>query len=116
LAFLPRDAAAHADDEIGVLRLQRSHPAEIVEHALLRLLAHGAGVEKNDVGVLGSVGEDEPVGIGEHVGHLVRVVLVHLAAERAGGNYLRHGMCPVAGGYPVGALNEWGANYSKARA
>ena len=87
----------------GLPRLQRAHAAEVVEHALLRLLAHRARVEEDDVGVLGAVGEREAVGGGEHVGHLVRVVLVHLAAERADVELRRHGRRPGAGGYPVGA-------------
>ena len=48
-AFLRRDAAAHPDDQIGLQRLQRAHAAQVVEHALLRLLAHRAGVEQDDV-------------------------------------------------------------------
>ena len=56
-AFLARDAAADADDEVGLAGLERAHAAEVVEHALLRLLAHRAGVEQDDVGVLGAVGE-----------------------------------------------------------
>ncbi len=102
-AFLARHAAADADDEIRFQRLQRAHATQIVEHPLLRAFAHRARVEQDDVGVFGAVGEREPVGGGEHVGHLVRVVLVHLAAERADVELLRHGMGPVAGGYPVGA-------------
>ena len=41
----------------GFAGLQLAHAAEIVEHALLRLLAHRAGVEQDDVGVLGAVGQ-----------------------------------------------------------
>ena len=59
-AFLRRDAAADADDEVGALGLQRAHAAEVVEHALLRLLAHRAGVEQDDVGVFGPVGGARP--------------------------------------------------------
>ncbi len=73
------------------------------------LLAHRARVEQDDVGVLRALGQRETVGGGEHVGHLVRVVLVHLAAERADVELLRHGMGPGAGGYPVGALDRSGA-------
>ena len=59
-ALLARHAAADADDEVRALRLQRAHAAEIVEHALLRLFAHRARVEQDDVGVLGPVGERDP--------------------------------------------------------
>ena len=46
----------------GFCGLQRAHAAEVVEHALLRLLAHRAGVEQDDVGVIGPIGQREPVG------------------------------------------------------
>jgi hypothetical protein len=58
-AFLARDAAPDADDEIRLVGLERTHAAEIVEHALLRLLAHRAGVEEDDVRVLGTFGARE---------------------------------------------------------
>ncbi len=90
-ALLARDATADADDEIGTLGLERAHAAEIVEHALLRLLAHRARVEQDDVGILGTIGQREAVCRLEHVGHLARVVLVHLAAERTDVELLRHG-------------------------
>ena len=67
---------------VGALLAERAHAAEIVEHALLRLLAHRAGIEQDDVGVVGAIGRRETFA-GEYVGHAVRVVLVHLAAERA---------------------------------
>ena len=107
-AFLARDAAADADDEVRPQRLQRTHPAEVVEYALLRLFAHRAGVEEDDVGVVRAVGQREPVGRGEHVGHAVRVVLVHLAAERADVELLRHGERSGAGGHPGEATVDKG--------
>jgi hypothetical protein len=80
-ALLAGDATADADDEVGVRLLQMTHPAEVVEHLFLGLLAHRAGVEEDDVGVFRRAGRGQPFGRIEHVGHLVRVVLVHLAAE-----------------------------------
>ncbi len=80
-AFLRRHAAADADDEIGVGLLQVAHPAEIVEHLFLRLFAHRAGIEQDHVGIVRRVGRGQAFGQVEHVGHLVRVVLVHLTAE-----------------------------------
>ena len=56
-ALLRCDAAADADDEVGALRLERAHAAQVVEHPLLRLLAHRARVEQDDVRVLGPLGE-----------------------------------------------------------
>ena len=56
-AFLARDAAADADDQVRPLALERLDPAEVGEHLLLRLLAHRAGVEQDDVGFGRIVGE-----------------------------------------------------------
>ena len=103
-AFLARDAAADADDEIRPLVLEPANAPEVVEYALLRLFAHRAGVEQDDVRVLGTVGERIAAIGGEHVGHLVRVVLVHLTAEGADVKLLRHCARPGAGGHPVGAV------------
>ena len=55
-ALLARDAAADADDEVRVRFLELAPAAEQREHLLLRLLAHGAGVDQHDVGLLGDVG------------------------------------------------------------
>jgi hypothetical protein len=74
----------------GLELLQVAHPAEVVEHLLLRLFAHRAGVEQDDVGFLGIVGLDRALAAGQDVGHLVRVVLVHLAAEGADEDFLGH--------------------------
>jgi hypothetical protein len=61
--------------------LQVLDSPEVGEHFLLRLLAHRTGIEQDDVGLLRIIGDLQPVGLGEHVSHLARVVLVHLAAE-----------------------------------
>jgi hypothetical protein len=73
----------HADEEPGLGALQGLHAPEVGEDLFLGLLAHRARVEKDEVG-LGRVGRLlVAFGCREHVGHLVRVVLVHLASERA---------------------------------
>ena len=90
LAFLAGNAAADADDEIWIQLLELAHPAEFVEDLLLRLLAHRAGVEQDDVRLLRLVGLHDAAGGTEHVGHLVRVVLVHLAPEGADEQLLGH--------------------------
>ena len=105
-AFLRRDAAADADDDVGVRELQFAHAAEIVEDAFLRVFAHGARVEQDHVGILGPVRARESFGRVQHVGHLVRVVLVHLAAERADEKLFRHGVvCHCAA--PGREVNPW---------
>ena len=65
----------------GLRSLMLAEPAELREHLLLRLLAHGAGVQQHDVGLLRIVGQLEAIGSAQDVGHAGRVVLVHLAAE-----------------------------------
>ena len=85
-AFLTGDATTDADHETGLCEFQIAHAPEVREHFLLRLLAHRAGVEKDHVRVFRRVGLDHRVARGQrrlpqHVDHLVRVVLVHLATE-----------------------------------
>jgi hypothetical protein len=63
---------------------------EIREHLLLRLLAHRTGVEQDDVGLFRDVGLYQAIRVLEYVGHLVRVVLVHLASERPDVKLLAH--------------------------
>jgi hypothetical protein len=88
--LLAGHAATHADHQIRIGLLEQAHAAEVVEDALLRLLAHRAGIEENDVGIVGAVGLDDVFGCGEHVGHLVRIVFVHLAPEGADEQFSCH--------------------------
>ena len=59
-AFLARDAAADADQQIGIALLEMLDAPEIGEHFLLRLLAHRAGIEQDEVGLLGIVRRLQP--------------------------------------------------------
>ena len=79
-ALLRGHAAADADHHRAVALLERLPAAELAEHLFLRLLADRAGVDQDDVGFFDLVGQLQAVAGGEHVGHLGRVVLVHLAA------------------------------------
>ena len=79
-----------ADHQVGLGELERAHPTEVVEDALLRLLAHRAGVEKDDVGVFRRVGLDDVFRRCEYVGDFVRIVLVHLAPESADEQFFCH--------------------------
>ena len=54
--------------------------SELVEDLLLRLFANRAGVEQQDIRLLGVVRLDQPVAVLEQIAHARRVVLVHLAA------------------------------------
>ncbi len=53
LAFLARDAAADADDETWLAALQQPPLAEVREDLLLRLFAHRAGIQQDDVRFFG---------------------------------------------------------------
>jgi hypothetical protein len=52
-ALLARNAAADADEEVRAFFLQLAPAAEQREHFFLRFVAHGAGVEQQNVRVLG---------------------------------------------------------------
>ena len=96
LAFLAGDTAADADDQLGIVLLELPHAAQLVENLFLRLFTHRAGVEENDVCVFRPVGLDRAPGSAEHVGHLVRIVLVHLAPEGADEHLARHQGCAAS--------------------
>jgi hypothetical protein len=98
LALLARDTAGHPDQH-ALARLVRAHAPQVGEDLLLRLLAHGARVEEDEVGLGRVRGLLVAFGGGEHVGHLVRVVLVHLAPEGADVDLLRSRHAPGDGGY-----------------
>ena len=56
IALLARHAAAHTDDQIRVQLLEVLDAPQIVENALLRLLAYRAGIEEDDVGFFRVIG------------------------------------------------------------
>ena len=60
---------------------QVAHAAQVRKNFLLRLFAHRAGVEQNEVGLVHVLRRGVTLGGTQHVSHLVRVVLVHLAAK-----------------------------------
>jgi hypothetical protein len=81
--LLTCDTAADGNHEGWVRTLELAYAAQVGKHLLLGLLADRAGVEHDDVRVLGTLGALQAVACRKDVGHAVRVVLVHLAAERA---------------------------------
>ena len=89
-AFLARDAAAHADEKVAPRLLQVFHAPEVVKYLFLRPLAHRAGVEQDQVRIFRLVGDLETFLDAQEIGHLVRVVLVHLAAECPDEELFRH--------------------------
>ena len=80
-AFLAGNTAAHRNQQIGIGQLERAHPAQIGEHLFFGLLAYRAGIEQYDIGLFRLVGRLHAFMGAQHIRHLVRVILVHLAAE-----------------------------------
>src|SRR5262249_20224474 len=78
-ALLLRDAAAHAEDEARLARLQAPEAPELREDLLLRLLPDRARVEENDVGFIDAARAPVAVPL-ERPRHLVGIEDVHLAA------------------------------------
>ena len=93
-AFLAPDTAAHSDEKVAPRLLQVFHAPEIVKYLFLRPLAHRAGVEQDQVRIFRLVGDLEAFRRAQQVRHLVRVVLVHLAAECPNEQLFRHVICP----------------------
>ena len=77
-----RQAAGHEDHARGVLALEPRRRAEVAGEAVVRALAHRAGVVDEHVSAVGLVGALQALGL-EQRADALGVVLVHLAAERA---------------------------------
>jgi hypothetical protein len=90
-ALLAGDTAAHANQHAFFLQVLDA--AQVAENLLLSLFPHRTGVEQNQVGFIDIAGGLITLGRMEHVGHLVRVVLVHLAAEGFDKDFFGHGRC-----------------------
>ena len=99
-ATQPATAIEHAAAVVRGRLLQHAHAAELGIDLLGRLLADVAGVEDDEVGVVGRRGLDEALGR-QRVRHTMRIVDVHLAAvgfdvELAGsGHAVRVGRRPA---------------------
>src|SRR5581483_8404152 len=74
-------ASTDADENVGTLRLELPPFSKHGEHLLLRLLAHGAGIHEQDVGLRWVVCRCE-IDSTQYVPHASGVVLIHLAAKR----------------------------------
>ncbi|MNW70217.1 hypothetical protein D3C74_494440 [compost metagenome] len=61
-----------------------------MEHLLLGLFTDGAGIEQQDVCLLGLFGQRVAIAGVQQVGHLGRVVLVHLATPGLDMKFLAH--------------------------
>ena len=92
LPFLLRDATGDRDDgPVPGLLLEDAQLAETRVELLLGVLAHAAGVDDDHVRVA-VVGRRLVAGLIEQTGHPLRVVDVHLTAERFDEVLLRHAL------------------------
>jgi len=94
LPHLLGQAPGHGDLHAGALALDGGELAEVAEQPVGGVLTHRAGVEDDDVGTavarlggarrgLGHVLDPPVAGVLKEAGHVLGVVDVHLAAERA---------------------------------
>ena len=74
-----RHAAEEAVDGVRALFLQASEKTHFAQRLLLGHIAHAAGVEQHDVGLVGVGGHFVAAGH-QHLRDLLRVALVHLAS------------------------------------
>ena len=79
--LLLRHAAAEADDLIGLCGLRVAEAAQVAVNALFRVLADGAGVEQDDVGLI-FVARELVAHLAQHAHEHLAVCHVLLAAER----------------------------------
>ncbi len=75
-------AAANGDLQSRPLLFKRPELAEVAIKTVVGVLPYAAGVENHDIGVLDAMRRDHSFGF-EQAGQALRVVHVHLAAERA---------------------------------
>jgi len=59
------------------------HAPQVGKHLFLRFFANRTGVEQDDIGIFRALRQFHPAPDTQHIGHLGRVVLVHLAAKGA---------------------------------
>ncbi len=101
LTFLAGDTAADADHQFGPFLLPRPPAAEFGKDLFLRFLPDRTGIDQQQIRVLGIFRQRIPMRFPQHVRHLVRVVLVHLAAHGLDEKFFRHRV-PVFAGFRRG--------------
>ena len=79
IALLRRHTATDADQDRLSALFQLPPTTELTEHLFLRFFANRAGIDQDNVGFFGDRGEFKAFVFGQNVGHLRRIVLVHLA-------------------------------------
>ena len=81
-AFLARHTATNANHYARTFRLEQAPATELGENFFLRLLTNRTGIDEQQVGFARIIDQLVAVRLAQDVRHLVRVVLVHLAAHR----------------------------------
>ena len=89
-AFLAGDATANADHDVRSLFLQLPPAPERRKYLLLRFLADRAGVHQQQIRLVCIRRQLITMRLTQDVRHLVRVVLVHLAAHRLYEKFFAH--------------------------
>ena len=96
LAFLAGHAAADADYHGFVLLLDLFPAPQLAENLVLRVLADRTSVDQDHIGITLIQGKFQSMTGLEHVGHLGRVVLVHLATVGFYVELAGHGTCEIS--------------------
>jgi hypothetical protein len=84
-----RPATADADDSLGLFGLEPLRLTQMSDEAAVRRLANRAGVEQNQIGRVATLSFVIPKRR-QHPPHPLRIVHVHLTAERSYVKALRH--------------------------
>jgi hypothetical protein len=79
VAVLLREAAADRDLHAGAARLLRGEVAEVAVQLVVGVLTHRAGVEDDDVRLVGALGGADVARVLQQSGQPLGVVDVHLA-------------------------------------
>ena len=92
--LLLRHATAETDDLVGLIGLRVAETAEVAVNALFRVLADGAGVEQDDVGLI-FIARELVAHLAQHTNEHLAVGHVLLAAERVDQRERRAGAAVV---------------------
>ena len=104
LALCLRDASGNRDHRRFCLRLALGQPANVGIDLFRRLFADVAGVEDDQISIL-ALGRFADALLGQHFGHALAIIDVHLAAEA----FDAIGLGRIGGFHCGGALSGVGA-------
>ncbi len=104
-AFLARDTSSDSNQEIGIVLFQMPDAPKVVKHLFLRFFPYRTSIEKDDVRFRGIVRLFHLLRDAKNVGHLFRVVLVHLTAKGLDIEFLDQEFTQFEIEYPVSDSN-----------